>query len=424
MLRWLLILLLLVETALTASSKEPYGLGVVDELKRLDRVKLEQSAQPLLRRGAAVAVVLVQHGGQQDAVKHLSQLGLLNGSQISPSGFYLYVSLDPHYSELRAGRRFSEDLPAGQLEKIRNQFLNPRLREESYQQGFVDSLQELDRRLSRSLSLRRWLTLTPLTLFSLYLLSLLGFWDWFIYTPPGRGLIWLWERTPIARARQRRQLETARLEHLQRLRTSAESLKVQRQNIKMFHCPRKSEFDLLLQQVDQATDLTGPQLDELRTRVEAEKKQLEQLYQHYNAGVDELAATREMLKAIRSTLKARKKTRPLLQSPEMQALEAELEQESELRRRYSQESAGLEEWKLSEPRCQALHRRARELAASYCVLKKNSSPPHSPVISWTGDSSASESSSSYSNPSSTYDDRSSSYDPPDSSSESWAGGGW
>lgn len=423
MLRWFLVLLLLVVTSLSGGSREPYGLAVMDELKQLDRIGLEQAAQPLLKRGAAVAVVLVQHGSQQDAVKQLAQLGLLNGSQISPSGLYLYVSLDPHYSELRAGSRFSDNLPASQLEKVRDQSLNPQLRGEHYQLAFVDSLTELERRLSHRLSLNNCLALVPLGLASLYLLLLFGFWDWFCGTPPGRGLLWLWSLTPAARAQQRRELEKARLAQLQLLQTRAESLADFRQSMKMFLCPRKAEFEQLQQQVKAATGWASPQLAELRTRVEAETQHLQKLYQHINAGTRELVETRGMLQSIRSALKARKKTRPLLQSPEMQALEAELEQESELRRRYGSEGADLEEWELSEARCQTLHRSARERAAIYCVLKKNS-PASRSQTSWTADSSTSETSSSYSSPSSSYEDRGSSYEPPESSSESWAGGSW
>ncbi len=249
MLRWFLALFFVVTTTLTALGKEPYGLGIVDEPGRLDRVALEKAAQPLLSRGAAIAVVLVRHGGQQDAVKQLGQLGLLNGRQISTSGLYVYVSLEPHYSELRAGARFSDDLPASQLEQIRDQTLNPRLREELYQRGFANSLEELERKLSHNLSLNDKLRGATLALVVLGTFSLLGFWTWFWETPVGRGLDWLWSLTPMARARQRREKERGRLANLHLLQTRAHSLELARQSLKIWSRGHKVEFDKLEQEI-------------------------------------------------------------------------------------------------------------------------------------------------------------------------------
>lgn len=419
MLRWFLALFFVVTTTLTALGKEPYGLGIVDEPGRLDRVALEKAAQPLLSRGAAIAVVLVRHGGQQDAVKQLGQLGLLNGRQISTSGLYVYVSLEPHYSELRAGARFSDDLPASQLEQIRDQTLNPRLREELYQRGFANSLEELERKLSHNLSLNDKLRGATLALVVLGTFSLLGFWTWFWETPVGRGLDWLWSLTPMARARQRREKERGRLANLHLLQTRAHSLELARQSLKIWSRGHKVEFDKLEQEIAAAPLLTSAELVDLRIRVEAETKRLVRVQSLWTSGSSALSQAQLLFQSTRSTLKARKKTRTLLHEPEMQGLEAEIKQELELRKRYLEQGASPEELQQSELRAHSLVQRTQELAERHGVPRKS---PASPQAVWTPTSSAYEPASSQS--SSYSDDRGSSYDPPSSSSESWAGGDW
>lgn len=421
MLRWLLGLFLLAATTLSAFSREPFGLAIVDESGRLERAALEKAARPLLARGAAIAVVLVRQGGRQDAVKQLSQLGLLSGSQISPSGLFLYVSLEPHYSELRAGARFSDELPAGQLEQIRNQTLNPQLRAEHYQQSFDDSLGELERRLAHNLSLNDKLKAAVLILLVLGTLSLLGFWDWFWETPPGRGLDWLWSLTPMARARRRREQELGRLASLHWLQTQYNSLERAQQSLEVWSRAHQVELENLCQEVKAAPPLSAAELVALRIRVEAETKRLEKLQSQWTSAGLALSEAQRVFQSIRSSLKARKKTRPLLEAPEMQGLEAELRQESELRKRYSQEGADRGELEQSELRCGHLLQRARELALVHRVEKKT---PAAQPDSWSPTSSAGEWPSSTSSSSSSSNDGGSSYDPPGSSSESWAGGDW
>lgn len=418
MLRWLFALLLLITTTLSALAKEPYGLALVDETGRLERVALENAAQPLLRRGAAIAIVLVKHGGRQDAVKQLSQLGLLGGTQISPSGLFIYVSLDPHYSELRAGARFSDDLPASQLETIRDQTLNPCLRGERYQQGYGDTLEDLERRLSHSLSLNDKIKGATLTLLVLGTFSLLGFWDWFAETPPARALTWLWSLTPMAKAKRRRQEEQARLGKLALLQDRAQSLEGALQKLKVLSHSHQLELDALKQQVEAASALAAPRLVELRIEVETQTQKLEQLRSRWNAGNNLLREAQQVFQSLRSTLKARKKTRALLQEPEVQGLEAEIQQESELRQRYLEQGAGHQELEQSERRCSDLLQRARELARRHGAQKKSPATPRPGSLA--AESPTSSSSTSTSN----YDDGSSSYDPPSSSSESWAGGDW
>ncbi|MBX3169059.1 MAG: hypothetical protein KF760_16750 [Candidatus Eremiobacteraeota bacterium] len=412
--------LLVAPAGLSVSGKEPYGLAVVDEAGRLERVALEKAARPLLLRGAAMAIVLVRRGGQPDAVKQLSQLGLLHDRQISPSGLYLYVSLQPHYSELRAGARFSADLPARQLEKIRNQTLNPQLRAELYQQGFVDSLGELERSLSHSLSLKDWLKGATLTFIACGTLYLVGFWDWLWATLPGRGLFWLWCLTPIARARRRRERERARLGQLHLLQGRAESLERTQQNSPRLNSVQRADLASLQEQVKAAALLGLSELAELRARLEAESRRLERLQRCHTSGSNELREAQRIFQSIRSTLKSRKKTRALLQSPEAQALEAELRQESDLRQHYSEAGASFEEFEQSELRCKNLQQRAREFGQIHGVL------PRGPQVQtgWATASASSESPGYHGSSTSHYDDRSGSYDPPTSSSESWAGGDW
>lgn len=420
MLRWFLVLFLVATTCLSILAKEPYGLAVIDETGRLDRAVLERAAQPLLGRGAAIAVVLVKRGGQPDAVKQLSQLGLLADRQISPAGLFVYVSLQPRYSELRAGSRFSDDLPAGRLETIRDQILNPRLREENFQQGYSDSLQELERNLAHSLSLKDWLTRATLAFIALSTLYLMGFWDWFSDTPPGRFLLWLWSLTPVARARQRRETEQARLGQLRLLQASWDGLERTRQNSPALDPTQTAELASLQEQVQTASPWSATQLVELRTRVEAENSNLERLQRCRTAGGNELLEAQQLFQSVRSRLKDRKKTRALLQSPEIQTLEAELKQESELRQRYSDQGASYAEWEQSQFRCRSLLQRTRELAESHGIPRRSQAQPST---QWSAAASQPESSNTSSS-SSSYDDRSSSYDPPSSSSESWAGGDW
>lgn len=411
---WILLLTGLVQA-------EPYGLVVVDEVKQLDRPALQQAAQPLLQRGASVAVVLVRHGDERDVVKQLSQLGLWSGTQIAPSGVLVYVSLDPRYSQLRAGTRFSDDLSPAALEEIRQEMLNPQLRQEHFQQAAADSLQRMEQRLSHSLSAKDWIARITLTFLSIAFLKVFGFFGWlgdlFWESWAGRTLLRLWSLTPIARRKERARVERMRQQNLATLQERALQLTAARQRPQPMSAAESRRLDELQPEIDGSQQQSAQQLVELIQKVSLQSEKLWKRSNRWDEGDKWLQEAQTSLQRLKSQLKDRKKTRHLPEKSPFPELSEALQQEAQLRDRLLQEGADVEEADRSRERCLQLLERVVQLRSQHFPAPKSARMP----VATQGYevSSPPSDNGNYSS----YDDRSS-YDPPSSSSESVAGGDW
>lgn len=404
---------------------EPYGLVVIDEVKQLDRPALQQAAEPLLQRGASVAVVLVRHGDERDVVKQLSQLGLWSGTQIAPAGILVYVSLDPRYSQLRAGTRFSDDLAPAALEEVRQEMLNPQLRQEHFQKASVASLQGLEQRLAHRLTAKQWIQRGTLAVLTFVGLHFLGFWEWlgesFWGSSTGKGLLRLWARTPGARRQERERLEKLRLKNLAILQESLSRLAAARQRSQPLTSRDCQELEALSAESEATQTLSAVHLVDLIGRIRLQTEDLSGRGIRWEEASKTLERARISLGKLKSQLKDRKKTRHLPEQSPFPELGEEIAQEQQLRERYVLDGAEAEDVTRSVERCQHLLERVEGLWKRHFSTPKKAAPGQAHGTSY---SSAGEP---YSTPtndsSSSYEDRSS-CDPPSSSSESVAGGDW
>jgi uncharacterized membrane protein YgcG len=214
--RWLPVALLTAALFLSGCASAGGRLLLVEQTVALDRADIEAAAAPLVARGAIVAVVVVERGDEQgaDFARRLEAAQLLRGDAIVAEGIAVYVSLNPHYSELRAGSRWSGALPSDALRTIRQDVLNPALRAGSFTGGVAATLAALDARIAGGWSILAWLgaavrwlaygvTAAVLLFFAAALTRPALEWlkDAWLASPPGRLAAWLWEQTPPGRRR-------------------------------------------------------------------------------------------------------------------------------------------------------------------------------------------------------------------------------
>jgi hypothetical protein len=135
---------------LAACGASPGRLLIEDEGGTLDRARVEIAAAPLLERGATVAVFIAGRSAapEADLVRRLDAAAMLSGGEIIPSGIAVYASIEPRYSELRAGSRWSRRLPDAALGEVRLARLNPALQANELTNGVASTLAAIDARAS------------------------------------------------------------------------------------------------------------------------------------------------------------------------------------------------------------------------------------------------------------------------------------
>jgi len=148
---------LLLFLALAACAAAPGRVLLFDETEQVGRAVIEAAAAPLVARGAVVAVFVVAQGDAAgaDFQGRLAEADLLKDEERAPEAIALYVSFAPRYSELRAGTRWSGDLPDAALREVREGALNPALREGRVAAGVADTLLALEGRLANPPLLER-----------------------------------------------------------------------------------------------------------------------------------------------------------------------------------------------------------------------------------------------------------------------------
>lgn len=139
-----LMLIAFLLTGCASQSSSPGELIINDETERLSRGRVAEAAAPLLERGAAVAIFIVERGDNngEDLTNRLARAGLKGHlyDRIVPHAIAIYVSYEPRYSELRAGKNWSEALSQDALHDIRTDALNPALRNGDITTGVVETL--------------------------------------------------------------------------------------------------------------------------------------------------------------------------------------------------------------------------------------------------------------------------------------------
>src|SRR3982750_1528793 len=101
----LLLLLLLATPALAQGGRLVYH----DDAGMLNRSRVQSAAQPLINRGATVAVYAEDSGGDAAFQQRLEQDGLASGSSIRRDVIAIFVSLD-RYSAIRFGDQWNDAL--------------------------------------------------------------------------------------------------------------------------------------------------------------------------------------------------------------------------------------------------------------------------------------------------------------------------
>lgn len=130
---------------LTVPALAQGNLIIEDATGNLNRGDIESAAEPLLDRGATVAIYLVQAGGETDFLQNLEADGLVRDGQAQTRMIAIYVALDERYSSIRFGDAWNEALAINEnYENIREAELNPQLAEGDFTQAYVNALQSID----------------------------------------------------------------------------------------------------------------------------------------------------------------------------------------------------------------------------------------------------------------------------------------
>jgi hypothetical protein len=109
---------------------------------RLDRNAVERAARPLLNRGAAVAVYIVEDGGPDDFTGRLVDDGLLRSDgAMRTNTIAIYVALNERYSEISYSDDWNAALEVNDnAEYIRTTVLNPGLSAGDFTRGVTTAL--------------------------------------------------------------------------------------------------------------------------------------------------------------------------------------------------------------------------------------------------------------------------------------------
>ncbi len=140
---------LLLLTGCTTQAVSPGRLFVTDETERLRRSEVAQAAAPLIQRGINVVVFIVERGDNTgraltDRLTEINLQGHSSQDRIAPDAIAIYVSYEPRYAELRAGRNWSGALTDDVLTDIRTNTLNPALRNDNVTGGVVETLKRFE----------------------------------------------------------------------------------------------------------------------------------------------------------------------------------------------------------------------------------------------------------------------------------------
>ena len=121
-------------------------LVIVDPARRLNQPAIRAAADPLLRRGAQVAVYVVDSGGEADFERRLIADGLASSGGAARSTLIaIYVAVNDSYSVIRFGDEWSDALAVNDnYELIRTDKLNPGLSDGDFTRGVTSALTAIE----------------------------------------------------------------------------------------------------------------------------------------------------------------------------------------------------------------------------------------------------------------------------------------
>jgi len=121
-------------------------LVIFDPAGRLNKPAVQTAADPLLRRGAQVAVYVVDSGGEADFERRLIADGLARSDGAVPSMLIaIYVAVNDRYSAIWFGDEWSDALAVNDnYELIRTDKLNPGLSDGDFTRGVTSALTAIE----------------------------------------------------------------------------------------------------------------------------------------------------------------------------------------------------------------------------------------------------------------------------------------
>jgi uncharacterized membrane protein YgcG len=134
-------LLSLLAAALPASAQGEFV--IESDAEPLDAGPIMEAAQPLMDRGAIVAIYFVQSGERDEFNNRLRDDDLMRGDNLEDNLIAIFVSLDDRYSEIAYGARWV-DILRPRAEGIKSSALDGNLREGAYTLAYARALEELD----------------------------------------------------------------------------------------------------------------------------------------------------------------------------------------------------------------------------------------------------------------------------------------
>lgn len=121
-------------------------LVLVDPGNRLNESAIQAAADPLLRRGAEVAVYVVDNGGESDFERRLIADGLARSDgSVRSTLIAIYVAVNNRYSAIWFGDEWSDALAVNDnYELIRTDRLNPGLADGDFTRGVTSALTAIE----------------------------------------------------------------------------------------------------------------------------------------------------------------------------------------------------------------------------------------------------------------------------------------
>ncbi len=121
-----------------------------DDGNRLNKAAIQSAAQPLLDKGAYVAVYAVDSGKGTEFLSLLQDDGLRNGDTVNPNLIAIFVSFQDRYSEIRYGDKWVSALGAANTAaSIQQNTLNTSLASGDIPDAFTKTLSALNRAIDQ-----------------------------------------------------------------------------------------------------------------------------------------------------------------------------------------------------------------------------------------------------------------------------------
>jgi hypothetical protein len=143
--------LLLYMTAIAVSAQSGDLRFINETPYRIDEAAVREAAQPLLNRGARIAIMLVPEGGANDVLARARAMSWQDSGGVQADVLILYVSMEPRYAEIRYGDNYEAALDSAAT-PIRTGTLNPLLPERQFTQAFSNTLREIEQAIANPIA--------------------------------------------------------------------------------------------------------------------------------------------------------------------------------------------------------------------------------------------------------------------------------